>query len=74
LLDCADDILASRLRARPPWRGSSSEAKVLDHQRFAGWLRARVTPSFVTGAASAAEVADQVAGWVQALWPGSADG
>lgn len=73
LLDCTDDILASRLRARPAWRASSSEANVLEHQRFAGSLRARITPSFDTGAASAAEVAGQVAGWVQALWPGSAD-
>jgi hypothetical protein len=73
LLDCDDHILASRLRARPAWRGTSTEAKVLEHQRFAAWLRARITPSFDTSTASAAQVADQVAGWVQARWPASAD-
>jgi ribosomal protein S27AE len=69
LLDCPDDVLAGRLRARPAWRGSSTEAKLVEHQRFAAWLRARITPSFDTGSSSAAEVAGQVAGWVQALLP-----
>jgi hypothetical protein len=69
LLDCPDDILAERLRARPTWRGTSSEAQIAHHQRFAAWLRARITPSFSTGTASAAEVAGQVAGWVKALLP-----
>jgi predicted kinase len=69
LLDCPDDVLAGRLRARPAWRGSSAEATITDHQRFAEWLRARITPSFDTSTASAAEVADRVAVWVQALLP-----
>jgi hypothetical protein len=69
LLDCPDDVLADRLRARPAWRLSSTEAKIIEHQRFAAWLRARITPSFDTSSASAAEVADQVAAWVQALLP-----
>jgi len=67
LLDCPDDVLAGRLRARPAWRASSSEAMIAEHQRFAAWLRARITPSFDTSAASAAEVAGQVAAWVRAL-------
>jgi ribosomal protein S27AE/predicted kinase len=71
LLDCPDDVLASRLRARPAWRGTSSEAKITENQRFAGWLRARITPSFETGTGSAAEVADQLAAWVKALVPGT---
>src|SRR5262249_8715926 len=70
LLDCPDDVLASRLRARPAWRGNSAEANIADHQGFAGWLRARITPSFDTGTASAAEVADQLAAWVLPLLPG----
>lgn len=69
LLDCPDDVLAGRLRARPAWRASSTEAKIAEHQRFAAWLRARITPSFDTSAAGAAEVADRVAAWVQALLP-----
>jgi ribosomal protein S27AE len=69
LLDCADDVLADRLRARPAWRGTSSTAKIIEHQRFAAWLRSRITPSFDTGTASAAEVAEDVAAWVQAPYP-----
>jgi hypothetical protein len=67
LLDCPDDILAERLRARPTWRGSSSQATITDHQRFAAWLRACVTPSFDTGAASPAEIAGDVAAWIRPL-------
>jgi hypothetical protein len=69
LLDCPDDVLADRLRARPAWRGTSTEAKIIEHQRFAAWLRARITPSFDTSNASAAEVAGQVAAWVRAQLP-----
>lgn len=67
LLDCPDDVLAGR--ARPAWRESSSPAKIIEHQRFAAWLRARITPSFDTSTASAAEVADRVAAWVHARLP-----
>jgi len=69
LLDCPDDLLARRLRARPAWRATSSPAKITEHQRFAAWLRARITPSFDTSAASATEVAGRVAAWVQAQLP-----
>ncbi len=69
LLDCPDDVLADRLRERPAWRASSTEAKITEHQRFAAWLRARITPSFDTSTVGAAEVADRVAAWVQALYP-----
>jgi ribosomal protein S27AE/predicted kinase len=71
LLDCPDDVLADRLRGRPAWRGTSSPAKITEHQRFAAWLRARVTPSFDTSSASTAEVADRIAAWVTALLPGT---
>ena len=70
LLDCPDDLLARRLRARPAWRAAASPAKITEHQRFAAWLRARITPSFDTSAASATEVAGRVAAWVQAQLPG----
>jgi predicted kinase/ribosomal protein S27AE len=69
LLDCPDEVLAGRLRARPAWRASSSDATIIEHQRFAAWLRARIAPSFDTSAASAAEVAADVAAWVQDLLP-----
>lgn len=40
-LDCDDDVRRQRLRARPPWRESSSEAAIERHVEFAGHLRAR---------------------------------
>jgi hypothetical protein len=64
-LDCSDDVLAERLRARPAWRGTSSDAKVAEHQRFAAWLRAGIDPSFDTSVLTIGEVAEQVAGWVR---------
>jgi ribosomal protein S27AE/predicted kinase len=67
LLDCPDDVLASRLRARPAWRGTSSPAKITEYQRFAAWLRARITPSFDTSTASPDEVAGHIAAWIKAL-------
>ncbi len=67
LLDCPDDVLADRLRARPAWRHSSSDASIIEFQRFAAWLRASITPSFDTSNTSAAEVADGLAAWVTAL-------
>jgi ribosomal protein S27AE len=70
-LECPDDVLAARLRARPAWRGTSSKAKITEHQRFAAWLRASITPSFDTSTASAADVAGQIAAWVKALLPGT---
>jgi hypothetical protein len=71
LLDCPDDILAGRLRARPAWRGTSSPAKITENQRFAAWLRARVTPSIDTSTAGPDEVAGRIAAWVKPLLPGS---
>jgi hypothetical protein len=71
LRDCPDDLLASRLPARPPWRGTSSLAKITENQRFAAGLRARIRPSFDTSTASAAEVAARVAAWVKPLLPGA---
>jgi gluconate kinase len=62
-LDCPDDVLAERLRARPAWRGWN-EQRIAEHQRFAASLRARIEPTFDTSAHSVEEVADQVARWV----------
>jgi hypothetical protein len=52
-LDCPDHVLAERLRARPAWRGSSSETKIAEYQRYAAWLRARIDPAC----------------WAPARWP-----
>jgi hypothetical protein len=40
--------------------------------RFAGWLRARIRPSFDTSGLTVDEVADRVASWVVSLLPGPA--
>jgi hypothetical protein len=73
-LDCPDAVLAERLRARPAWRASSHQAKIVEHQRFAAWLRARIQPTFDTSKLSADAVADRVAGWVQQLLASTAPG
>jgi broad-specificity NMP kinase len=62
-LDCRDDVLAERLRARPAWRGWN-EQRIAEHQRFAASLRSRIDPTFDTSARSVEEVADQVARWI----------
>jgi hypothetical protein len=66
-LDCPDDLLAERLRARPAWRGSSSEEFIARQHGFAAWLRANVHPTFDTGVPDAEAVADRVADWVRPL-------
>lgn len=71
-LDCPDDVLAQRLRARPAWRGTSSAAKIAEHQRFAAWLRANIQPSFDTSVLAAADVAGGIAAWVSPLLAGGA--
>jgi predicted kinase len=72
VLDCADDVRAARLRARPAWRGTHSDAAVAEHQRFAAWLRGNISPCFDTSAATPAEVAARVAAWVTGLLPARA--
>jgi hypothetical protein len=66
-LDCPDAVLATRLRGRPAWRGSSSEAAIAEHQRFAAWLRTHIQPSFDTGRQPPGQVADRIASWIQPL-------
>jgi len=68
-LDCPDDVLAARLRARPSWRHGSVETTIVDHQRFAAWLRAHIQPSWDTSALTPGEAAERVAAWVQDLLP-----
>jgi hypothetical protein len=65
VLDCPDAVRASRLRARPAWRGTSTEAAIAEHQRYAAWLRASTGPCFDTGALTPGQVADQVAAWIR---------
>jgi hypothetical protein len=73
-LDCPDTLLAERLRGRPAWRGSSQEAAIVEHQRFAAWLRQQIRPTFDTSVLSVDAVADRVAGWIRQLLTGTAPG
>jgi hypothetical protein len=66
-LDCPDEVLAGRLRARPSWRHSSIESAVLEQERFAAWLRAHIQPSYDTSVLTPDETADRVAAWVRQL-------
>lgn len=63
LLDCPDDVLVERLRARPPWRGTDEDF-VARQLGFAAWLRDHIEPSFSSYACEPAAVVDQVAAWV----------
>ena len=65
-LDCPDDLLAQRLRARPAWRGWTDE-RTVEQQRFAGWLRSRIQPTLDTSVLSVDETADRVASWIRPL-------
>lgn len=66
------DVLASRLRARPAWRGWD-EARIEEMLAFNEWLRAdaaTMSPSvtlFDTTASSSADSADFVGSWVERL-------
>jgi predicted kinase len=62
-LDCPDEVLAERLRARPAWRGWNQQ-RIAEHRRFAASLRSQIDPTFDTSACSVEEVADQVARWI----------
>src|SRR5215469_14267252 len=68
-LDCSADVLAERLRARPSWRWrhGSIETAVLEHQRFAAWLRTHIEPCFDTSTQAPEEVAEHVAAWIRDL-------
>ncbi|HSZ39841.1 MAG TPA: AAA family ATPase [Trebonia sp.] len=64
-LDCPDDVLAARLRARPSWRHSSLETVIAEHQRFAAWLRTHIQPCYDTSALTPDETAAQIAAWIR---------
>jgi len=66
-LDCPDDILAARLRARPAWRHASTEEAIANHQRFAAWLRAHIAPTWDTSTMTPGETAARIAAWVRPL-------
>jgi hypothetical protein len=64
-LDCPDDVLAARLRARPSWRHSNTEEVIVTHQRFAAWLREHIDPTWDTSALTPEETAGRIAAWVR---------
>ena len=64
-LDCPDDILVARLRARPSWRHSSTEEVIREHQRFAAWLRHHIEPTWDTSTLTPDETAERIAAWIR---------
>jgi hypothetical protein len=73
-LHCNDQVREQRLRSRPAWRESSSDAFILEHKRFAQWLldnaATEYDPPMVTvdtSNVSIEEVAQAIAQWVLAI-------
>jgi hypothetical protein len=66
-LDCPDDVLAARLRARPAWRHTNTDEAILNHQRFAAWLREHIDPSWDTSTLTVEELAGRIVAWVRPL-------
>jgi RNase adaptor protein for sRNA GlmZ degradation len=66
-LDSPDEVLAARLRARPSWRHSSLESAIVEHQRFAAWLRTHIQPTYDTSVLTPEETAERIATWVREL-------
>jgi RNase adaptor protein for sRNA GlmZ degradation len=66
-LDCPDDVLAARLRARPAWRHTNTEDAILNHQRFAAWLREHIDPTWDTSTLTVDELAGRIAARIRPL-------
>jgi hypothetical protein len=60
VLDCPDDLRRQRIEARPRWRGRDIRAQT----EFGRWLRENLAPVIDTSTQSPAEVASEVAAWV----------
>jgi len=76
-LHCNDDVRERRLRERPEWRASSSDAFIAEHKTFAHWLVANAAtaynpsmPIVDTSHASVSDVALTVAQWIRAVLDG----
>ena len=67
VLDCPDDQRQQRIDARPPWRGRH----LPEQFEFARWLRRHLAPVIDTSTRTPAQVADEVAAWVQDRLPPS---
>lgn len=70
-LVCDDEDLAQRLRQRPAWRKSSSQAYIEEHVKFNQWFKAnagKTNPAIElldTSNVAVAESAKQVALWIR---------
>jgi predicted kinase len=66
LLDAPHEVIATRLQARPAWRGATAE--FIEAQRdFAAHLRAEITPVFDTSRLDADATAKCVADWIHGV-------
>jgi chloramphenicol 3-O-phosphotransferase len=68
-LDCPDDVLAARLRARPSWRHTNTEEAIANHQRFAAWLREHIDPTWDTSTMTPDQLAGRIAAWIRPQIP-----
>lgn len=66
LLDPGHEVITTRLRARPAWRGSTEEF-IAQQAGFAESLRTQITPVFDTATLTVADTADAIAGWARRL-------
>ena len=71
-LHCNDEVREQRLRTRPPWRQSSSDAFIQQHKAFAQWLVDNAAiefdppmPIFDNSYTPIEEVAEQIASWIK---------
>jgi hypothetical protein len=70
-LTCDDAVLAERLRRRPAWRQSGSEAYVAEHVAFNRWFREKgptTTPPIElidTSVETVAETTERVVAWIR---------
>jgi hypothetical protein len=60
VLDCPDDLRRQRIEARPAWRSRD----IIAQTEFGRWLRKNLAPVIDTSTQSPAEVAAEVAAWV----------
>jgi hypothetical protein len=71
---CSEEALTARLRARPPWRGTTEEF-VLEHQQLSRWLADKAHTAFDppltvldTTESTSAQTAEQIRDWAVTKW------
>jgi len=74
-LVCADEVLASRLRSRPPWRGTAGEEQMKKQIAFNRWLKDNAPSTeppmslLDTTEITVDQTAEEVMRWVSECYP-----